>query len=363
MPEFPRRRLLNWFQKERRDLPWRGRRTPYTVWISEILLQQTQVRQAAAYYPRFLRRFPTLQALAEAPLEEVLKIWEGLGCYARARNLHETAKILLKRYQGRIPDSLSELVRLPGIGRSTAGAILSLAFDRPLPVLDGNIRRVLIRFFGLEQSLRQAGKDKGLWQLAESILPPNRAGLFNEALMELGALVCLPGNPLCPKCPLKGSCRAFQRGRQHLLPLKACRKTIPHYQVTAAVIRERGRVLISQRPPHGLLSGLWEFPGGKREKGESLEQCLKREIQEELGIEIQVREEFLTVSQAFTHFRITLHCFFCKRIRGRVKPLGVAAARWIRLEEVDGYPFSRADRKVIQWLKERKQGRKGIEVP
>jgi len=352
MEPFPHKKLIAWFKKNQRDLPWRARRTPYTVWISEIMLQQTQVSQVEPYYRRFLDRFPDIQTLAEAPLERVLKTWEGMGYYSRARHIHQTAGILCHRFKGEIPEKIEDLLKLPGIGRSTAGAILSLAYGQPAPVLDGNIRRVLIRFFYIDQDPGKTETINLLWKIASRILPAKTPDLFNEALMELGALICSPKNPDCLRCPIQTGCHGYGSGRPDSLPVKRPRKRIPHFDVTAAVIRNSKKILITQRPEKGLLGGLWEFPGGKKEPFESLEECLKREIREELNIEIEVGDRFIQVRHAYTHFRITLHCFFCRKIRGRITPLGVKAYRWVYPEELGEFPFPRADQKVIETLKE-----------
>jgi A/G-specific adenine glycosylase len=218
---FPQKKLIAWFMKNQRDLPWRTLRTPYSIWISEMMLQQTQVKQVESYFRRFMDWFPDMTTLAEAPLERVLKAWEGMGYYSRARNLHQTAQILVSQFEGNIPTRLEELLKLPGIGRSTAGAILSLAYGQPLPVLDGNIRRVLIRFFYLNQDSGGRGTFNDLWRMASRILPLKNPGLFNEALMELGAVICTPKNPDCPSCPLRGTCQGYLSGQPAALPIKS----------------------------------------------------------------------------------------------------------------------------------------------
>jgi A/G-specific adenine glycosylase len=350
MQSFPPKKLISWFQKHQRDLPWRTRRTPYSTWISEIMLQQTQVKQVVPYYRRFMDRFPTVQSLAKAPVLQLLKVWEGMGYYSRAHHIHQTAQIIVSRFAGKIPTEFQDLLQLPGIGRSTAGAILSLAYDQPFPVLDGNIRRVLIRFFYINQDPGKTATINKLWSISQDILPVRNAGLFNEALMELGALICTPINPDCVHCPLIKKCLGYCSGHPASLPIKKPKKPIPHFDVTAAVIRNKGKILITQRPEKGLLGGLWEFPGGKKEPGESLEQCLKREIQEELNIDIKVGERFIQVRHAYTHFRITLHCFFCRKLKGKILPIGVTDFLWVYPEELDRFPFPRADQRVINFL-------------
>jgi A/G-specific adenine glycosylase len=263
-PNFPTRQLLTWFRRNQRDLPWRRDRRPYTVWVSEVMLQQTRVDQAEGYYRRFLEAFPDMEVLARSPLEKVLKIWEGLGYYSRARYLHQAARRVVKDYGGQLPSTFQELTELPGIGRSTAGAVLSLACGQAYPILDGNVKRVLIRFYRIQLPPGQKETLAALWRQAEAILPPNNPGPFNEALMELGALVCRPRDPNCIRCPLRGSCRAFIKGEAGALPLKNPPRKIPHFDVTAAVVRKGGRILITRRPEKGLLGGLWNFPVVKR---------------------------------------------------------------------------------------------------
>lgn len=347
---FPIRPLLSWFRNSKRDLPWRRDRRPYTVWVSEIMLQQTRVDQAEGYFRRFLERFPDLPALAGAALEEVLKAWEGLGYYGRARCLHQSARVVLAEYGGELPREYSRLIRLPGIGRSTAGAILSLAFGQAVPILDGNVKRVLARFYYIDQPLDQGAALHTLWERSAGILPVRDPGGFNEALMELGALVCLPKHPECGRCPLQKSCRAYGSGQAETLPVKKPVKKTPHFDVTAAVIRKGGKLLITRRPEKGLLGGMWEFPGGKQQPGESLEACLEREIAEELGIAITVGERFLQVRHAYSHFRITLHTFFCRHRKGRIQKIGVTDFRWVKPEELAAFAFPRADRRVIERL-------------
>jgi A/G-specific adenine glycosylase len=343
--------LLRWAEKHLRPLPWRVEpRDPYRVWVSEMMLQQTQVATVIPYFRRFTEHFPTVQALAAAPLDGVLKLWEGLGYYARARNLHRAAREVVAEFDGRLPDTVKELVKLPGIGRYTAGAIASIAFGRDAPVLDGNVKRVLCRVYAIRADARRSAIQKKLWALAEANLPKGRAGRWNEAIMELGATVCLPRSPRCDECPLAAVCRARALGIQNKLPTKATQKRLPHYDVTAAVIRKRGRVLIAQRPVSGMLGGLWEFPGGKRERGESLEECLRREIKEELGIEIEVGQPATQVEHTYTHFRITLHAFECRLASGRPHAIQVADWRWVRLNELDGFAFAVTDRKIIKVL-------------
>ncbi|MBN1935799.1 MAG: A/G-specific adenine glycosylase [Anaerolineae bacterium] len=347
-------RLLAWAETHLRSLPWRENRTPYRVWVSEIMLQQTQVQTAIPYFERWMARFPTVEALARADLDEALKLWEGLGYYARCRNLHRAARIVVEQYSGQVPADRETLLALPGIGLYTGGAILSLAFDRDAAVLDGNVRRVLARLFALNDDPQAAATRNRLWALAEALIPAGRAGLFNEALMDLGATLCAPRAPRCGLCPLREVCRGYATADPEAFPPPVCRAPTPHHIVTAGVIWDRDRVLITQRPLDGLLGGLWDFPGGKLDPGETLPECLKRELREELRIEVDVGDELIVVQHAFTHFRLTLHAFEC-RYRSEGDPVAVAVRdwRWVTLDELDGYAFPVMDQKVIQALKTR----------
>lgn len=342
--------LLAWYRAHRRELAWRQSRDPYRIWISEIMLQQTRVDQMDAYFARFIQAFPTVQDLAQASEDQVLKAWEGLGYYARARNLHKAAKQIAAQ-GGQLPDTYEGLLELPGIGPYTAAAVSSIAFDRDHPVLDGNVARVLCRLLRIEEDPRKAAVKTALIAAGEKLLAPGQAGDFNQAMMELGARVCTPARPRCGECPVAQACRAFaELDDPAALPRKAPRKPRPHYQVAAGLIWKGEKLLIAQRLSEGLLGGLWEFPGGKQEEEETLEECLAREIREELAIEIAVGARLAIVDHGFTHFSITLHAFSARYLSGEPQPLGCAAWRWVDPAELGQYAFSRADRRVIEQL-------------
>jgi A/G-specific adenine glycosylase len=349
-----RARLLAWFSENARDLPWRRDRTPYHAWVAEVMLQQTRVETVQAYYERFLDRFPTLSALAAAELGEVLKVWEGLGYYARARHLHAAARQVMAQHGGRLPDTFEELVTLPGIGRYTGGALASLVFGRAVPAVDGNVRRVLCRLFAISDDVTLSRTQRRLEDLAAALLPPDRVGAFNEALMELGATVCTPRSPDCEGCPLRELCEAYRSGDPEALPGRRPRQRTPHYDVAAAVLgREDGRVLVAQRKPDAMLGGLWEFPGGKRERGETLAQCLRREMMEELGVEVAVDEEpLLVLEHGYTHFRITLYVFACVWVAGEPRCLDCADFRWLAVDALDDVAMAVTDRQIAQYLQE-----------
>jgi A/G-specific adenine glycosylase len=344
-------RILSWYARHKRDLPWRHTRNPYFIWVSEVMLQQTQVDTVIPYYHRFLKQFPTIEALAKASLQEVLKAWENMGYYARARHLHAAAREVVKRMGGKIPKTWDELIRLPGIGTYTASAILSFAFDERFPTVDGNARRVLCRLSATQEPMDQSRTQREIHDLAAKIIPSGDPASFNHGIMELGATICKPRSPLCNICPIGDLCLAFQKGLQETLPIMRERKPIPHKEMTVAVIVDkRGRLLIVQRPNKGLLGGLWKFPGGERGADETLQQALRRRVREELGIGVKVGKALTSVSHAYTHFRITLHAFRCVRRNGKPRAIGCHKVQWVKPDGLDDFPFSRADRKVIEAL-------------
>jgi len=343
-------RILEWYARHARELPWRGHPDPYEVWVSEIMLQQTRVEAVIPYFERWMGRFPGVRELAAASEQDVLSLWEGLGYYSRARNLHKAARIVMNDYGGELPHELASLRKLPGIGRYTAGAIASMAFGLDVATLDGNLRRVFARVFDVAEPADSPVGENILWVLAERYLPKDHAGDYNQALMDLGATLCLPRNPACLLCPLRDLCKARALGLQEQRPVLKPRAEVLHYTVTAAVLRRDGKILLAKRPSKGLLGGMWEFPGGKVEKGESLEACLAREIREELGAGIQVGEAFGIYRHAYTHFRITLHAFLCELTDGEPKPFEAAELAWVIPAELGNYPMGKVDRQIARCL-------------
>jgi A/G-specific adenine glycosylase len=347
-------RLLDWYKSHRRDLPWRRTQDPYAIWVAEIMLQQTRVDTVIPYYERFLTLFPSLESLAAASVDEVLKAWEGLGYYARARNLHAAACQVVQELGGHLPPSAEGLIRLPGVGRYTAGAIASIAFGQDVVALDGNLRRVLCRIFAIDDDPGRPSTQRRLEELGLAMLSPGSAGDLNQSLMDLGTSICTPTNPRCLICPLMNLCQAQQEGIQDELPIRATRTHRPHRDVTAGVIwNGKGRFLITQRPLDGMLGGLWEFPGGKRRPGEGLLACLHREIGEELAIEIEIGGLLCTVEHAFTHFQMTLYAYECRWLRGKPQCLGCKDLRWVILDELEAFAFPVADQRVIATLREK----------
>ena len=341
------KKLLQWFRKNGRDLPWRRTRDPYAIWVSEIMLQQTQVSTVIPYYLRFLKSFPTVRQLAKADLSKVLKVWEGLGYYSRARNLHRASRIVSNHFNGEIPDNLTDLRTLPGIGRYTAGAILSIAFNKPAPILDGNVKRVLSRLFAVSGNPVR-GKTEGLlWHLSGSLIPRGRASSFNQGLMDLGAMTCTPKEPQCSKCPLRDLCTARASGDPERFPTKILKKKIPHIEAVSAVIQKNGKVLLKQRPPEGLLGGLWEFPNWRIEEKRSLRLRLRKYIEKETGLNVEVKEPVGTFQQTYSHFKLTLHTYHCQSRDAKEK------GKWVPISKLRLLPMSRIHRRIAEKIDER----------
>jgi A/G-specific adenine glycosylase len=309
------------------------------------MLQQTRVETVKPYYQRWLRRFPTVRALAEASQRDVLAHWEGLGYYSRARNLHRAAQTVMREFNGRLPRTLDELRTLPGIGRYTAAAIASIAFGVDAAVLDGNVKRVLARLFNYEGDVKSPRGEKELWALAESLVPAGQAGDYNQAMMDLGATVCTPRNPMCLLCPVRESCAAQQLGLQAERPVIAKRAATPQHTLAVAVLRKQGRVLIAQRPVGELLGGLWQFPAVRVENGHPLEKSLQRELRYAFGIRAGVGGTLTTLTHAYTHFRVTAHVF-----EGTWQAGEARTGRWIHPAVLADYPMGKVDRRIAQRL-------------
>ena len=340
-------RLLPWYAQHGRKPIWgEGVSDPYSIWVAVIMLQQTRLETVIPYHQRWMKRFPTVFDLASANEQEVLSAWEGLGYYSRARNLHKAARLVVEELNGGLPADSDELHKLPGIGRYTAGAIASIAFGVDAAALDGNLKRVFARVFDVAEPVDSPAGESILWKLAEENLPPGQAGEYNQALMDLGATVCIPRNPLCLICPLNDLCQARRLGIQNQRPVLKTKIKGPHYTVTAAVLQRRGKVLLARRPSKGLLGGMWEFPGGKVEPGESLQDCLAREIQEELGVRIWVGEPVGVYEHAFSHFSITLHAFKCELVEGKPRPVEAAELAWVAPADLKSYPMGKVDRLI-----------------
>lgn len=344
--------LLDWYSRAKRNLPWRQTSNPYNILLSEFMLQQTQVATVIPYYNRFLKKFPTIQSLAVAPRADVLKTWEGLGYYARAHNLHRTAQEIVERFNSMIPTTYDNLSSLPGFGPYTTAAVLSIAFNQNHAVLDGNVTRVLCRLFGIEEFVSNIQVKNQLWELARLLLPKGNAGKYNQAIMELGALICTPKSPDCTVCPIIKFCRAYRSGNPSSLPRKPPRKIRPHHILCVGIVwRENQELLIVRRPENGLLGGLWEFPTVILEKGETLLDGCIRGVKEKTGIRVKIKKEFQTFNHVYTHFSVTLNAFQCKYLGGRAKPLDCEEVCWVPPKKLEAFAFSKANRKLIESLK------------
>ena len=348
--------LLDWYDAHKRAMPWRETDDPYRIWVSEIMLQQTRVDTVRDYYPRFQEAFPTVEALADAERDEVLKHWEGLGFYARARHLHEAARTVVAEHDGTVPDTMDDIRALKGIGPYTAAAVLSIAHDAPHAVLDGNVTRVLSRVFAVDEDATTTAAQRALRGLANDLLDADRPGDFNQAMMELGALVCTPSTPLCDRCPLQDVCRAHAAGTEDDYPITPESEPVPHHDIAVGLVFDDAgdELLIQRRPDEGLLGGLWEFPGGKQEEAESLETACRRELKEELGIDVSIDDHFYTLSHAYSHFKITLHAFRCRVADGTPEAREGQPFQWVDVDALDDYAFPRANRRLIEELERRR---------
>lgn len=345
-----RAQLFSWYRQSSRDLPWRRSRDPYAIWVSEVMLQQTQLTTVIPYFQRFLQRFPTLEALAAATEQEVFQLWEGLGYYRRARHLLEAARRLLTEHGGQFPNREDVLLQLPGMGRYTVGAILSQAFDKRLPVVDANVARILARLCSCTEDIKSRVVQAWLWESADALLPRNEVGTFNQALMEMGQTVCLPRQPMCMLCPVSALCAARQQGKQDKIPVKAAPPERTHVMEVALAIRRDGEFLIVQRPAHGRWSHMWEFPHGELLAGESRPAGALRLAPALTGYHIRVSSQTTTIHHGITRFDIEMTCFLAEAKRGSWQSAFYVAHRWLRLPALPEIGLSRPQRQLAQWL-------------
>jgi len=339
--------LLRWFDANQRKMPWRETRDPYAIWISETMLQQTRVETVIPYYERFLARFPDVEALSSADRDEVLEHWAGLGYYSRARNLHDAAKQMSRDHGGRVPEDRESLLSLSGVGRYTAGAVASIAFDRPEPVVDGNVARVFARYFGIREEIRRTGVQKRLWQEAEAWVEGPRPGDFNQALMELGATLCVPRAPRCLACPLAPGCSAHGSGDAESLPVKAKKKQARAVRAACAWLQRGGRVLMVRRPSEGLLGGMWDLPGGELAADDDDAAALARHLDARLGFRDLTLEPVGEVEHVFTHRHLRLSVFRGSAPAGRTRRRGFDAHRWLAPERLAELATATVTRKAL----------------
>ncbi len=343
--------LLGWYDANRRDLPWRRTRDPYAIWISEAMLQQTRVETVIPYWERFLARFPDVASLARAELDEVYALWTGLGYYSRARNLKAAAESIVADHGGRLPDEADALRRLPGIGRYTAGAVASIAFDREEPLVDGNVVRVLTRLEDIREDSGDKAVVERLWQLAAELVRGPRPGDLNQALMELGATTCTPKRPTCLVCPLRADCRGLAAGDPEQLPRKAKRTAVRALRGLAVAIDRGGRLLAVRRPEKGLMAGLWELPGGLLDAGQEAKDHAARILREGVGLEVRELEPVGRVEHVFTHRRLALEVFRAKALPGsRAQITGFTAHRWLTAEQLVALAHAGSTRKALALL-------------
>jgi len=342
-------KLLSWFRANGRDLPWRHTYNPYHIWISEIMLQQTQMERGVAYFNRWIERFPDIKSLAQGSEEEVFKLWEGLGYYARAKNILKTADILVRQHGGRLPEDHQALLKLPGIGKYTAGAIMSLAFNKDYPIVDANVERVFARIFNIAGPVKEKASHSFIWRQAQELIPPGEARYFNQALMELGALVCTPANPGCTQCPVRAHCEAFRLGIVAERPVSGKSQKIIPIEMVTGILTHAGNIFIQKRLEDDVWGNLWEFPGGRLKPGEAPEEALRREYLEETEFKIGQLKKITVVTHGYMRYRVTLHCYYCKLLNGNAVPILHAAQeyRWISPEDLKKYAFPAGHRKLI----------------
>lgn len=348
------KRLLDWYRDHHRSLPWRETDDPYQIWVSEVMLQQTQIKTVRPYFEQFLTRFPDVQHLAAADQQDVLKAWEGMGYYARARNLHRAAKMIISEHKGKVPDNWETIHSLPGVGDYIAAAVLSIAYNQPCAAVDGNVKRVLARLNRIEDPANRSSSYKTFKVAAENLLDHYHPGTFNQALMELGSTICKPKNPACNTCPLQTFCGAFLDNAVANYPQRIKTPPRPLHHIAVGVVYKNGLMLITRRKPAGLLGGLWEFPGGKIRKDENPAAACVREIREEVNLKVAIEAHITQVKHAYTHFKVQLEVFACRYISGKVKLKGPVDYRWITWPEIRQLPFPKANHKFIPLLKPQK---------
>lgn len=355
MPRYPdkeiSRRLLDWYRENKRLLPWRRTKDPYRILVSEVMLQQTRVDTVIPYYERFLKRFPDVKTLARARPDDVLKAWENLGYYSRSRHLHEAARIVVERFGGKIPATMEDLRKLPGVGAYTAGAVLSIAFGKPVAAIDGNVMRVIARLFGIGELVDDGNTAKTIKEIAERLVPAVEPGHYNQALMDLGAGICTPRAPVCPACPLSGVCTSRKSGTQESIPVKKRAVAVPHREAAVSVLHnDIGKILLVKRPNRGLLGGLWRFPGTELTKGRSAASALRNSLREDLGLKVRLGKEIFAVDHGYSHFSVTVHIFPGRIREGLPSLKSDGLFRWVGSKDLPRLPLSRLEMKIMDNL-------------
>lgn len=350
--------LLQWFRSTHRDLPWRRTYNPYHVWISEIMLQQTQMDRGVTYFLRWIKRFPDVQAVATAEEQEILKYWEGLGYYARARNLHKASKMITRDFGGEVPCGYTQLLTLPGIGPYTAAAIASVAGNYDIPVIDANVTRVYARLFNIGEPVKERQVQKYIVTLAEHLLPKSQARAYNQALMDLGGLVCTPKNPRCSDCPIAESCRALHNGTVRIRPMVGKKRDIITQHKVAGLIQWKDKIFIQQRKADDVWGGLWEFPGGEISEGEGDREgdaslVIAETISADIGLSVALVKPITKIIHHYTHHKIILHCFLCTLGGDRVEPVlhSAESFRWVLSKDLEKFAFPAGPRKLLEYIR------------
>ena len=330
-------------------MPWRVNQDPYRIWVSEVMLQQTQVTTAITYYEKWMQKFPTIKDLAEANIDDILKLWEGLGYYRRAHNLKRASEIIVKELNTIIPSDIA-FKNLPGVGDYIHAAVMSIAFNKVVPVIDGNVKRVFSRFY--ENNFANTTEIKALEQKLLKLICQKRPGCFNQALMDLGREVCKPQNPQCQDCPISKDCQSYINKTVASYPYKAKKNKVPIFDVVVGYIQNNEEsFIITKRPLNKMLGGLWELPGGKKEKGESLKNALIRELKEELNINVLVQSKLGMIEHTYSHMKIKLHAYKCKIKSGKIEVRAAQGFKWIQLKDIKEYSFPTANHKLFKQLR------------
>jgi len=338
--------LIYWYRNNKRPLPFRSTKDPYKIWVSEIMLQQTQMKTAIPFYERWINKLPTIESVASTDIDSLLKLWEGLGYYKRCQNFYQASKIIVEKYKGIVPSNYESFKGLPGVGDYTAGAVLSISFGIPVPAIDGNVKRVMARLYGFKHLTKynSAIINKVISRILKNVNPSD----FNQGLMELGALVCTFESPKCFKCPISKNCKAYQSGNPINYPKKKFTRAIPHFNVVTAIIWRGDTFYIQRRREDKMLGGLWEFPGGKVEKGETLESALLRELKEECDFNGRILKKATSVKHRYSHYSITMHCYYCEEKNDKIVTL--ANSNWIKKNQISQYSFPKANHKIFNFL-------------
>ena len=338
--------LIYWYNSNKRELPFRSTKDPYKIWISETMLQQTQMKTVIPFYERWVSALPTIGSVARTNIASLLKLWEGLGYYRRCHNFYQASKIIVEDYKGIVPSDYDSFKGLPGVGDYTAGAVLSISFGIPIPAIDGNVKRVMARLYGFKHLTRYNSTIiyKALSITLKNVNPSD----FNQGLMELGALICTSEFPKCFKCPLSKNCKAYQSTNPTNYPQKKVKSSIPHFNVVAAIIWRGDTFYIQKRSDDKMLGGLWEFPGGKVKKGETLELALLRELKEECNLNARILKKATSIKHRYSHYSITMHCYYCEEKNDKI--VSLTNSNWINKNQISQYSFPKANHKIFNFL-------------